>query len=465
MTDLSPSSAKADDNVTVRARKSGTHWFYPLLLRLHFYVGLLVGPFIFVAALSGGLYAISPQIENVVYADVLKAGSQGEPHPLADQIAAARGVVPAGLALDAVRPAPGPGQTTRVMFADPGLNQYEHRAFFIDPVSLEVKGNLPVYGTSGSLPLRSWIDYLHRNLHLGEAGRLYSELAASWLWLTALGGLTLWLLGRRKRRQSPALKARDTSSAGQRRNRHATLGLVLLVGFLFLSVTGLTWSKWAGGHIGELRASLDWGTPAVDTRLATQARTGSMPAPDSLFDSVLASARQAGIDAGKVEIRASHDPGRAWFVREIDRSWPTQVDSVAVDPTTLDVIDQANFADFPLAAKLTRWGIDMHMGILFGLANQLMMLGLALGLCTMIIWGYRMWWKRRPLPRSSAAARATRLTTHWLRAPLSARLLILGFTVALGWALPVLGGSLAAFLGLDALMAVRYARQAEATTA
>src|SRR5690606_41652918 len=50
-----------------------------------------------------------------------------------------------------------------------------------------------VYGNSGALPLRTWISMLHRHLHLGEVGRLYSELAASWLWVVALGGVVLWV--------------------------------------------------------------------------------------------------------------------------------------------------------------------------------------------------------------------------------------------------------------------------------
>nr|VXZ81554.1 Uncharacterised protein [Klebsiella pneumoniae] len=42
-----------------------------------------------------------------------------------------------------------------------------------------MKGDMTVYGTSGILPLRQWIDYAHRSLLLGDSGRLYSELAAS----------------------------------------------------------------------------------------------------------------------------------------------------------------------------------------------------------------------------------------------------------------------------------------------
>ena len=37
------------------------------------------------------------------------------------------------------------------------------------------------------------------------------------------------------------------------------------------------------------------------------------------------------------------------------------------------MVDEVRFADYPLMAKLTRWGIDAHMGVLFGVANQLLL--------------------------------------------------------------------------------------------
>lgn len=93
------------------------------------------------------------------------------------------------------------------MFEDPNLGQNQHRAIFIDPVNAKVLGDLPVYGTSGALPLRTWIDLLHRSLHMGDFGRHYSELAASWLWIVALGGAALWYNRRRARLGAGSLRA------------------------------------------------------------------------------------------------------------------------------------------------------------------------------------------------------------------------------------------------------------------
>lgn len=66
------------------------------------------------------------------------------------------------------------------------------------------------------------------------------------------------------------------------------------------------------------------------------------------------------------------------------------------DGENMQVVDRTRFVDFPLMAKLTRWGVDFHMGILFGLANQLLLIAFGIALCVMIVVGYRLWWIRRP---------------------------------------------------------------------
>lgn len=464
----------AVDNVSPRAA------IVALFIRLHFYIGIFVGPFIFVAALTGTLYVLTPQIENRLYSHQLFTQSQGTPHPLADQIRAAQ----AGLVhhqdakLLAIRPASAAGETTRVMFALPELGPSESRAVFIDPVSLENRGSEIVYGTSGILPFRTWLDYLHRGLLLGDIGRNYSELAASWLWVAALGGIVIWWSTRHvssaaKRRK---LKNSQTTAAKTQRLRHwhATMGLSLVLGLLFFSATGLTWSQWAGSNISVARTALGWQTPSVKTQLpapmshhdmmhghdmamATDEHAehhASMPMGDvdasspTLFDEVLAAARHAGIDANKIEIRPATQPHRAWTVSEIDRAWPTQVDAVSINPDTLDVVDKTDFNTFPLAAKLTRWGVDAHMGVLFGLPNQLILAAFGLGLCAMIVWGYRMWWIRRPKSRHSVNPVNT-LTAAWLAVPVFQRVLIALITLLLAVSLPVMGISLLIFLLID----------------
>lgn len=428
-----------------------------LLRRLHFYIGLFVGPFIFVAALTGTLYVATPQLENLFYADTLYGAASGERHSLAEQIALAEQVTGGHLRLHAVRPGLANAETTRVMFADPALGVSEHRAIFIDPVTLAVKGDHTVYGTSGILPLRQIIDYAHRSLLLGDTGRLYSELAASWMWVAALGGIVLWFYTRPKRRLNNTFQ--------NTRRVHVTLGWILLAGMLLFSATGLTWSQWAGGNVDKMRAAFGWMTPQVNTQLHGPAQAVDphaehqghhhgmeMPASTGdtvLFDEVLQAARGAGINAAKLEIRPPRDANSAWTVTEIDRGWPTQVDAVAVDGSDMHVIDKTRFDDFPLMAKLTRWGVDFHMGVLFGLPNQLVLIAFGLALCVMIVMGYRLWWLRRPAGASVNPVQT--LVQSWLALPVVGRTGVSIVALLLALALPVLGVSLLLFLIVDVL--------------
>lgn len=244
--------------------RSAQGWFGPLLLRLHFYAAILVGPFLLISAASGALYAASPQLEKVVYAEALTAPAEGSPLPLASQVEAAQAHVGQDAQLAAVRPAPEPGDTTRVMYVDESLAEGETRAVFLDPATGQVRGDLTVYGTSGALPLRGWIDQLHRNLHLGDVGRLYSELSAFWLGVIAVAGLGLWVRRARRSRRRRDMLRPDLRSRGYRRtlSLHSSAGIWVLLGALFLAATGITWSQYGGANIGTVREAFGFTTRA-----------------------------------------------------------------------------------------------------------------------------------------------------------------------------------------------------------
>ncbi|TDC22112.1 PepSY domain-containing protein, partial [Streptomyces sp. 8K308] len=270
------SETSEPSEVTSRPPNRSAGWaaLRPLVLRLHFYAGVLVAPFLLVAAASGMLYALSFQLERVVYADELRVPvGDGLELPLSAQVAAAREAYPDGT-ISAIRPSPEAGATTRVLLAGtPGVDDDKTLAVFVDPYTAEVRGALEQYGSTGALPVRTWIDELHRDLHLGAPGRLYSELAASWLWVVTGGGLLLWLSRWRARRA----RGEKRPASGRRRTmgRHGTLGVTVAAGLFFLSATGLTWSTYAGANVTELRTSLGQETPDVSPTVDDTAEDAS----------------------------------------------------------------------------------------------------------------------------------------------------------------------------------------------
>ncbi|AZL08718.1 PepSY-associated TM helix domain-containing protein [Brevibacterium aurantiacum] len=448
-------------------------WFGQFLRRLHFYAGIFVGPFILIAAISGALYAVSPQIEKAVYAHELYAPKADTYLPLAEQIDAANAFIGGGATLSAVRPAPKEGDTTRVMYADDSLGESESRAIFIDPATAEVRGDLTVYGTSGALPLRTWLDQLHRSLHLGDAGRLYSELAASWLGIIAVAGLGLWVMRAVKTRKAKEMLHPSFKRKGLRRtfSWHASVGVWAAIGMLFLSATGITWSQYGGESVNKIQTAIDWTTPAVSTSLDGSAPAGgehahhhgggapAEPVGDgpnpATFDSVLSVAQDVNVNTGLVEIKPPEDENSAWVVSEIQRSFPTEVDSVAVNGTTMEVVDRTDFKDFNIGAKLTRWGIDTHMGNMFGLPNQLVLFALASGIACMVVWGYVMWWQRRPKHDTNRKFGVTPARGVLRRSPWWGIVSVVAVAGFVAWFLPVLGVSLIGFILVDLILGWR----------
>jgi uncharacterized iron-regulated membrane protein len=428
-------------------RRPGT-WtvLRPIVLRVHFYAGVLVAPFLAVLCLTGLAYVFSPQLNDLVYGHELLVGPHtGSPRPLDEQVAAATAAHPEGTVTSLVVNSD-PDRTTGVVMAVPGLAADTERTVYVDPYTGGVRGALDTWWDTP--PLQTTLDSLHRNLLLGDPGRIYSELAASWLWVLVLGGLALWI-GRRRSRRSAALHPPRGARPGRARllGWHGSVGLWVAVALLFISATGLTWSQYAGERFTSLVVAMDGSTP----ELAAEPVPVGPGAPVSA-QAALDTARGAGL-VGPLKITPAAEPTAPVQVAETAGDWPVQRDSIAVDPYTGRVTEALRWDDFPPMAKLTRIGILAHMGSLFGLANQLALAAMALGLLCLLFWGYRMWWRRRPTRdgRAHFTALAPRGVLRALSQPATFAVVVL--TVAVGWLLPLLGISLLAFLAADAVAA------------
>lgn len=447
--------------------------FRPLLMRLHFYAGVFVAPFIAVAALTGLLYALTPQLDDLAYGDQLNVSDVGDERlPVSAQVEAAKAAVSDELTVSAVNLPDEADKTTQVVFSDSSLAEDFDRTVYVDPYTGEVQGNLVT--SSDSTPLTTWLSELHATLHLGELGQHYSEIAASWLGVLAVSGLVLWLVQRRRKNRIRRTLLPEMTGPGRRRimSWHGTVGVWALVGMLFLSATGLTWSRYAGANFTETLNQLNATAPTLDTslpdpddpRVDASEPTAESERPDApseggaaATDRVIAAARTAGLD-GPITVSIPSKPGKAWTVAQDDNVWPVHRDKVAVDPSSGEITARTDWDDRAVLSKLSSLGIQAHMGVLFGPANQIALIALALGLIAMIVWGYRMWWQRRPTraldpPSASPPDRF-------------ALVVIGGSAVLLGAAVPLLGVSLLGFLLVDALIVgplqARKAKQAVA---
>lgn len=445
-----------------------------LTSRIHFLAGLLVAPLIIVAAISGFFYALAPSIDDFLYRDEMTATSQEAPRPVDEQVEAAKKIYPnlkvKGVQLPDRSTDKGSKQTTRVLFADPDLisASYTH-AVFVDPGSLEIKGDLVQYGSGSALPFRTWVSEGHKNLWLGDPGRIYSETAASWLGPMAVTGAALWWLNRRRNAAQKSTRKPSKSSRRFALNRHSTIGIIAVPGMLFLCASGLTWSLIAGGNIGEVRKQLDWMPTEVVTAAGQQSGAadphaghegheghgehaqhedhaghaemvaqaqGGMHNP---IDRVAVSARSAGL-TGRIELTPPAEGKQYWKAAEVRQPYKMHDDAVSVDPANGKIMDNVPFSSWPIAAQLTSWAIQLHMGFLFGIFSEVAFALLALAILALTIYGYMMWWRRVRSGRKSSARRIS-------PTPLQIGVAVL-LCVAYSILAPLFGVSLVIILGL-----------------
>ncbi|MBK7721026.1 MAG: PepSY domain-containing protein [Austwickia sp.] len=500
-----PSPAPTPPPASGPHRAAASHPWRPLLVRMHFYAGVLIGPFVLVLCLSGVAYAFTPQLDRLLYAQELSADPAGRaPLPLATQVEAAVKARP-DLRMTGLRAVHGPDETTRVDFAEPGLPAMSSRSVYVDPYTAQVRGELVT--RHGGTPLSAWLGALHGDLHLGEPGRIYAELATIWLVIVLVGGLALWWeRSRRHRRPGPTgtreawrrLLVVDRRHPGLHTTMswHSVVGLWAAGLALVIALTGLMVSGSAGARWTSLLASLNASNPRLSTQLAPAAGAAaaavptdgghsghSMPAPPASagtparpgtvtgaglapaglpVDAILAAAQSGGVTEA-VNLTAPKAPGQAWLASEADLTWPVNLDQAAIDPHTGQVVRTLSWSEWPVLAQANRLLLFFHFGRTFGLLNQLALIVISLALTASVLWGYQMWWQRRPHHGPARWGRAPRRGA-WRSAPRGRLLLGIAVVGAIGVVLPVFGVSLLVFLAVDAVWG-RRRRPAPAETA
>jgi uncharacterized iron-regulated membrane protein len=419
---------------------------WALARRIHFMAGILVAPFLAVLALTGLAYTFTPQINDVIYGDKLYVDSPGTTtRPVTEQVDAVLAAYPAGKVTSVILPGES-DRTTQVVLSVPGLAQgadhfsTESLTVYVDPYTGDINGDIVTMNNRP--PVQVWLRKLHSTLHLGEAGSLYAEFAASWLPILVIGGLVMWI-GRKRRERGLRTLLLPTGSGSDRmrtQSKHGALGLWLAIGLLAISATGLTWTTYAGGRFDSAITALSAKSPSLSAPAVVP--TGE---PISL-DRAVSAARAEGL-VGQLTITPPAAETKPLKIAETSEGLPIRKTTIAVDTFTGKVTARQGWQDFPLMAKLTTLGVQAHSGTLFGLVNQILLATLAIGVLVLLVLGYRMWWRRRPIGSRVAPAPEP----VWRRMPIPTLVAVVLVASALGWAMPVFGATLIAFVLFDSV--------------
>ena len=393
--------------MTDTTNRAASSALYRAVWRWHFIAGLLVLPFVIILAVTGGIYLFKDEINNAAYRDLrIVAPTDGPAQPASQITANALAAHPG--TLKAYHPAPAPGRTAEVkILGEDGLKN----SVFVNPATGEVLGTLWDAGASGS-PAMYVVRKLHSLEYVGWFGNRVIEAVAGWMVLLTASGVYLWW-PRGKKVGTATIKAKKGRPWW--RDLHAVTGIYTAGFIVFLALTGLPWSKVWGGYFYDSAYALGLGMPdgywsaypsstvpageALDRTpwimekqaMPQSAAANGVPAG---IDQVVATVETLGIAPGYALNMPSGDTGV--FTASVYPDDITQERVIHLDQYTGEVLYDATLADLGALGWAAEWGVSIHMGQAFGLANQLILLLSCVAMVVMCVAGGVMWWKRRP---------------------------------------------------------------------
>ena len=222
------------------------------LWKWHFIAGLISLPFVFLLAVTGGIYLFKDIYEDSAFAE-LKTVTPGVARvDYQTQWILAEEAL--GRPVEKMLVPEADNQTTEFVLG-------KHRdkvSVYVDPYKAEVTGAVAIKDT-----LMFDIRKLHGELLLGAYGTKVVELVASWCFVLIItgiyvwwpkGGFTLVSLYRIRRGEGKRIFYRDL---------HAVLGFWLSLFLLIILAGGMPWTDVFGGQFKRLQQLTDSGYPAT----------------------------------------------------------------------------------------------------------------------------------------------------------------------------------------------------------
>ncbi len=435
---------------------------YRAVWRWHFYAGLLVLPVLVMLALTGAVYLFAPEIDAVLYRDLIEVESRAtSPAPpsaiLASVEQATQGTVHQLDLPDR------PDRAVKLLVGAGG----EAKTVYADPYDGRVLGSIPYGG----------VMYTVRKVHslqlLGFWASSIVEAVAGWVLVLVATGVFLWWP---RGASGGVVNVRlPTKRRTFWRDLHAVTGAFSGAVIVFLVLTGMPWSMFWGARVQGWAAMRNLGQPAAPAAvtpgfLLPAMITGEgghshgapevdgttpwamehfMP-PGSTMPA--AGGQAIGLDRAVAEfdrnglprpyaVQPPEGPNGAYAaVYTAKQAEATR--TVYIDQYTGAVLADVAYADYGPVAKAIEWGVAAHEGRQYGAINRLVMLGGCIAILLLATTAPVMWWKRRPegtlAPPPAPAEKGVRFA-------------VLAIVAIAGVVFPLVGATLVAALAIDFL--------------
>lgn len=167
-------------------------------------------------------------------------------------------------------------------------------------------------------------------------------------------------------------------------------------GILLFLLSGLPWSGLFGSGLGRVQEWTGQQGPGQEFRVTLQSEAPPGPTVPELGLAAIVELASRETLVPPVEISPPGGSSGVWTVRSMTPRRPDRV-TLHYDRYTGAEIERIDFQDYPPFKKAVAFGIALHEGQLFGPANQIFGVIVALGVVVLCVTGPLLWWKRRPI--------------------------------------------------------------------
>ena len=362
------------------------------ILQLHRVIGLSIGLFVVMVAVTGAGMLFREPLEPVIYHHLLKVESCNERLPLDTLIANAAASNPLAGRPTQLRIYDSADASTRVLFSD---NQW----YYVNPCTGDVLGSEDRYGGLFGVMAK-----LHSFQFMKNGSVVAGTLALTFAIVLIGGGLVVWIPETlRKRRRAVMPKAKLTGRA-RWLDLHKTLGGYVSIMLLASALTGALQSfQFVRDALYTLTASKP---PAPPSGFVVQADAQRLPV-EALWQRA-----QAWVPHPKyARIHFPRKPGGPFNFDLVARDAPhiNAFSYVSLDAGTGKVLRFTSYADHSLGHRIYLTALALHYGWLSGGFLQLLQLVGVLSVPVLAYAGIGSYLrgKRKRPPLAPASERAT----------------------------------------------------------
>ncbi|WP_078546381.1 PepSY-associated TM helix domain-containing protein [Litchfieldia alkalitelluris] len=414
---MEPSRIKSSNKLQKQSKSS----LYNTFWRWHFYVGIIFAPFLFILAVTGGIYLFKPQIEHILYQEYYEINPQGDKVSASQQIQEVNRLYPEAF-VTKYRPGESTSRSSEVTITSGG----ETFTIFVNPYTGKFIGEL-----NNEDRIMNKIEEIHGELMAGTIGDRIVELAACWSIVLIVTGIYLWFPKKKLHVMGVLIPRFNKGQKILRRDLHAVPAFWIASGMFFLIITGLPWSGFWGNNFqaiitnsglgyppstwlgsaptstinAEDIAEVPWAAEKLD--VPKSALQGFIPLP---IDDVVDIANREGMHPSY----SINIPSNKEGVYTLSAHPPKAKDeaTIHIDQYSGAVLADYRYENYGAVAQVVALGITLHKGTEFGLINQLFSLLICLGIIFVVCTGFYMWVKRKPR-KEMGAPKAPSLRKQW----------------------------------------------------